>query len=223
MDNPLGILPPGLEQFGVQRERTEGASRLGQEAFLELMVAQLQHQDPLKPMESGDFLGQIAQFSTASGIADLQGSFTTLADALQSNQALQASTMVGRTVLVAGDTVDFDGAGAVRGAAELAQGSGEVVVNVHDAAGQLLKRLSLGAREAGPVQFTWNGLDDAGAAVPAGSYRIEVQALTGDGPVSVPAWVPAKVESVSLRAGGTPQLNLAGRGAVGLGEVKQVM
>ena len=76
---------------------------LGQAEFLELMTAQLKYQDPLKPMENGDFLGQMAQFGTVSGINDLNATINTMSASFQSNQALQASTLVGRRVLVAAD------------------------------------------------------------------------------------------------------------------------
>ena len=65
---------------------------LGQTEFLELMTAQLKYQDPLKPMENGDFLGQMAQFGTVSGINELNTTFSSMSASFQSNQALQAST-----------------------------------------------------------------------------------------------------------------------------------
>ena len=71
---------------------------LGQADFLQLMTAQLEAQDPLKPQESGEFLTQLAQFGTVNGIQELQKSFTGLSNSLLSLQALQASTLVGRTV-----------------------------------------------------------------------------------------------------------------------------
>ena len=74
--------------------------QLGQAEFLELMTAQLRFQDPLQPMENGDFLGQMAQFGTVSGINDLNNTFNSMSSSFQSNQALQASTLVGRRVLV---------------------------------------------------------------------------------------------------------------------------
>ena len=84
----------GLALQSSDKKRTE----LGQDAFLKLMTAQMQHQDPFKPMESGEFLGQIAQFSTVSGIQAMQESLAGLSTALTSNQTLQAANLVGRGV-----------------------------------------------------------------------------------------------------------------------------
>lgn len=223
IDRPQGILPPGLELFAARPGRASARRELGQQEFLALMVAQIQNQNPLQPMESGDFIGQIAQFSTVEGIAGLERSFATLASTLQSSQALQASTMVGRSVLVNGREVQLATDAPVRGALELPGASSEVVVNIHDAAGQLVKRLVLGAQPAGTVPFTWNGLDDSGAALAAGTYRLEARAVMDGKEVSIGTWVPDKVESVSLRSGSPPQLNLARAGPVSLDAIRQVM
>src|SRR5690606_26139858 len=77
---------------------------LGQEDVMALMITQLQSQDPLKPMENGEFIGQMAQFSTVTGIAEMTKSVSALTEAYSSGQALQAASMVGRTVLTEGDS-----------------------------------------------------------------------------------------------------------------------
>ncbi|MCC7413259.1 MAG: flagellar hook assembly protein FlgD [Gammaproteobacteria bacterium] len=226
MDNPLGILPPGLENLSIaaqQKAATGANKKLGQDTFLELMIAQLKNQDPMKPMESGDFLAQIAQFTTASGVGELNDSFNTLAGALQSNQALQASTLVGRNVLVPSQIAVLTPGTPVQGTIDLPRAAGLVSLSVYDSAGQLVRQMSLGAQTAGTSQFSWDGLDDAGAAVPAGRYRIAIEAESGNETLSLQPYLPARVESVSLRSGGAPQLNLTGLGTVGLDEVRQVM
>ena len=91
-----------FNQLGLTQtpETKKANDELGQAEFLELMTSQLKFQDPLKPMENGDFLAQMAQFGTVSGINDLNANFNSMAASFQSNQALQASTLVGRKVLV---------------------------------------------------------------------------------------------------------------------------
>ena len=109
MDKPSAILPGALDQFALRETETNrDQGELGQAEFFDLMVTQLKNQDPFKPMESGEFLGQIAQFSTVDGIGGLQRSFESLAGSLQSSQALQASTMVGRSVALPGDTLRLE-------------------------------------------------------------------------------------------------------------------
>jgi flagellar basal-body rod modification protein FlgD len=223
MTTSLGLLPPGLEHLQVRSADTRQNKELGQDTFLELMIAQLKNQDPLKPTESGEFLSQIAQFSTVSGIQQLQGSFSSVAAALQSNQALQASTLVGRTVLTARDTAALEPGTAVRGAFELPAAAANVAVEVYDGAGQRLKRLELGNQRAGLVNFTWNGLDEAGAALPAGTYRFKAQAQIGEETRAIGTYLPGKVESVSLRAGAAPFLKVTHLGTVSLDAIKLVL
>ena len=94
-----------LGGLGLEVPQTVREGDLGQEDFLHLMLTQLKNQDPFKPMESGEFLGQIAQFGTVQGLAGLQTSFDSLSSSLVSNQALQASTVVGRSALVQTSTI----------------------------------------------------------------------------------------------------------------------
>ena len=174
MDNKtIGSSSSILEQLAIKQPQATRSKTVSQETFLKLMVAQMNNQDPQKPMESGEFLSQLAQFGSLNGITELQKSFSTLATALQSNQALQASTMVGRNVLVDGNQARLSSAGAkVSGAVEIPAATGDVMLKIYNPAGQLVKQISMGAQPAGQAQFTWEGLDDGGNAAPAGTYRI---------------------------------------------------
>ncbi len=221
MTTPTGALASALDHYALAGQQTQKKAELDQNAFLKLMMTQLKNQDPTKPMDSSAFLGQIAQFSTVSGIGELQKSFGLLSTALQSNQALQSSTMVGRTVMVERDSAPL-AADGLRGAVELPQSTGSLMLGIYSRGGELVKQISLGAQSAGTVPFTWNGLDDAGAALPAGQYVVKAEAQTADGPRAVGTWIAAKVESVSVRANEAPRLNLAGLGAVTLDQIKQV-
>jgi flagellar basal-body rod modification protein FlgD len=105
-----------LAALGLAPQQTEPELELGQEQFLSLMITQLKNQDPFKPMESGEFLGQLAQFGTVSGLAGLQTSFDSLATSLVSNQALQAASLVGRSALVASSAITIGAGQSVEGA-----------------------------------------------------------------------------------------------------------
>jgi len=199
------------------------SAKLGQEAFLELMMTQLKNQDPFKPMESGEFLSQIAQFSSVTGIQDLQSSFSTLSSSLTSNQALQASSLVGRTVLVPQQTALLGEGGSISGTVDLPSSTPELVLNIHDPSGQLVRRISLGQQADGQIPFAWDGRNDAGNPVPAGIYQVSATALVGGEPVAVEALTNARVDSVTLgRSGEGITLNLAGLGSLALSEVRQI-
>ncbi len=226
MTKPGDILPPGLEHLGInQQTQTEKPrNSLGQDEFFQLMVAQLTNQDPLKPLESNEFLGQVAQFSTVTGVQDMHRAIADLSASFQSNQALQASTMVGRDVLVPGNRTLLGADGTMKAAAELPGSTGALSASIYDAGGQLVRQLSLGAHDEGLVEFTWDGLTDGGQQAPPGSYSIALTASFNNETHAVESLVAAKVESVTLGKAGTGmQLNLAGLGPVDTGLVRQLL
>ena len=223
MANSISGLPPSLDHLALKQDEVKKNKSLNQEAFLKLMITQLNNQDPSKPLETGEFFSQLAQFGTVNGINQLQTSFASLATALQSNQALQASTMVGRDVLIEGSRIKLAGGGRIGGAVELPQASGEVTVRIYNAAGQLVKTLPLGAQAAGQARFVWEGLDDGGVAVPAGQYRVVADAQIDGQSLAVATLLEGRVESVTLLAGGAgPRLNVAGLGQLGIDAVREV-
>jgi flagellar basal-body rod modification protein FlgD len=215
----------GLGLTNPAAKKAEGKGNdLGQEQFLELMITQLKNQNPLKPMENGEFLGQMAQFGTVSGIQELQGSVNSLANALQSNQALQASALVGRAVLTPGGEGILEEGGTVKGAIDLPQSTTALTLKITDSSGQLVRRLELGPQASGPVQFSWDGLTDGGQPAGAGKYRVAAEAMFDGALTAVDAQVATKVESVSLgRDGQGIVLNLAGLGSVPLSEVNEIL
>ena len=218
------ILPAELQHLAVKQPEKKENEGLGQDAFLELMLTQIQHQDPLNPMESGDFLSQMAQFGTVNGITELNGSFATLAGSLQSSQALQASTMVGNTVLVPGSSSELVSGGQISGAIDLENSTSNLVLNITDASGQSVRQVDLGSHTAGLAKFTWDGLDNNGNALPGGTYSIQAAALINSEAVAQSVLVNAKVDSVSLsKTGGEPLLNLNGLGTVSINQVREIM
>jgi len=226
MTKPSDILPPGLESLSIDRTSQTNKPRksLGQDEFFELMVAQLKSQDPLKPLDSNEFIGQMAQFSTVTGIENMQNSISELAATFQSSQALQASTLVGRRVLVPGSQGVLPADGSLTAAAELPQSTGSLSANIYDTRGQLVRHLSLGAHQAGTVQFDWDGLMDNGQQAPAGTYSIGVTAAMNDETSALETLTSAQVESVTLGRGGAGmQLNLLGLGPVDVSRVRQLL
>lgn len=200
---------------------------LGQEQFLKLLTTQLTHQDPMKPMESGDFLGQMAQFSTVSGIQDLQASFKSFADSINSGQALQAAGLVGHYVSVPSATALLSGAdgGKIYGDFDLPSSSNNVKVRILDpSTGMPVKEIDLGTHAAGNVQFDWDGVDSNGAMSKYGVYKVEASA-TIDGKNTVLATnVIAKVDSVTMANGGTGmEVNLTGLDPVKFSQIKQIL
>lgn len=196
---------------------------LGQDEFLKLMTTQMTHQDPNKPMENGDFLAQMAQFSTVEGIGSLNDSFAEFSSSITSGQGLQAATLVGQSVMVASDegvlsvTKNLNGEVALKGPTE------QLNVKITGSDGSVLKTLNLGKQDKGNVEFEWDGLLDDGTQATPGTYKITAESIIdGENTISQ-AYVTAEVKSVSL--GNSTEgvtMDLAGLGKVKFNEVKKI-
>jgi len=223
IDKATGV---SWESLGLNRtEEKKKEDDVGQEQFLELMLAQLQNQDPMKPMESGEFLTQMAQFSSAKGIQEMSESLSSFTESLTSSQALQASSLIGRHVMVPGERGYLEqGSNGIAGAAELPTSATDVTVSVYDMAGTLVHRSSWGQQEAGMFQFSWDGKGADGQPVAPGHYRFSVEALAGGENKAVETMLVSRVDSVTLGKGGQGvTLNLAGLGTANLAEVREIM
>jgi len=218
-----------LQNLGISNNReninkaAEDKNEIGQQQFLELMVAQIRNQDPFEPLENGEFLSQIAQFSTVSGIQDLQDSFSSFAGSLSSNQALQASALVGRSVAVNTDVAVLKPGSNVDGALGLSSNSTNVKVEFFNTAGELVRSIPLGEQRAGLVDFSWDGKDASGNAVPSGAYRVVATANIDGEEVALGTLVKDNVESVILgRPGEGTTLNLSALGATDFNRVEEI-
>ncbi len=212
-------------ELGLTRpQQTKSSSNeLGQEDFLKLMTAQLQNQDPLEPTSNGEFMGQLAQFGTVTGIGDLKTEIQNLVSTLSSNQTFQAAGMVGRQVLVPATQGILEEDGVIEGAIELEASASSVTIEVQDLSGQLIRNLSLGRQSPGMVTFNWDGLATDGEAVPPGRYVIRAEAITGGVNEAQDVLIAETVRSVSIpKPGEALTLDLAGSGVVNFSEIRQI-
>ena len=190
--------------------------------YLSLMTAQLKNQDPLEPMDNGDFLGQIAQFATVSGIGDLNDSFSGFSQSMQSDQALQGSTLVGRSVLVPSSIGTMTAEDGLKGQINVEEPVSDLKVQVFSENGVLVRTIDMGSA-AGYTNFTWDGFSDNGEALTPSIYQFKASGtVNGDNTAFATATV-AKVESV-LVGGGSQGLimNLGGIGSVPFSEAQEI-
>jgi flagellar basal-body rod modification protein FlgD len=212
----------GLSSGDSQSRGTNDATELGLNTFLKLMVTQLNNQDPFKPMENGDFLSQIAQFGSVTGLEQLNKSFESLSTNITSGQALQAGSLVGREILAPVDAGFLMPGGSIRGQVSLEQSSPQVMVRITDQVGQLVRELPMGSAAPGSLNFSWDGLDDAGNYAAPGLYNIQVEAIQNDRPVDLQTKLFSKVESVNLSGRNGLTLNLEGLGPIAFNNVQQI-
>ncbi len=213
-----------LDSLGLLRQEQSATTRneLGADDFMKLMIAQMQNQNPMDPMDNGDFIAQLAQFSASSGIQDLNTSFASLSTSLQSYQALQASSLVGRSVLISSDSGQINAGGSIDGLINLESTTSQLTLGIYDQSGALVRRVQMGMQSAGTVPFKWDGIGDNGVAMSAGVYEVRAEALVGGKATAMETLIYSDVESVSLSARGGVLLNLAGVGTVDLSKVYQI-
>jgi flagellar basal-body rod modification protein FlgD len=197
---------------------------LGGTDFITLMLAQLQNQDPTSPVDSNTFLTQLAQLSEVQGITSLNSSFSTLSSSLTSNQAMQASSLLGHQALVNSSTATIAAGATVTGAVNVPQTTSQVVLSITDSTGALVSQINLGAQPAGLANFSWNGTTGSGSQAPAGTYTLTAQyAGATSGGTAATTLVNGTVESVSMGAGSAGMtLNVAGVGSVPFSSLQQI-
>jgi len=215
-----------IDDFQAIAPRPQQASRdnLGQADFLTLMISQFKNQDPFEPMDNGQFLGQLAQFSTVNGIESLNSSFSGLSGSMQDNQALQAAGLVGHRVLAVTDVGYLGDEGPLLGGIELESSAANVQIDITDASGALVQRLELGQQPPGMVRFSWNGNDADGDRAASDQYQVSARVIRGVNVESAPTVIESEIQSVTLgQFGGGMSLNLAGGQRMPLGQVYQII
>jgi flagellar basal-body rod modification protein FlgD len=209
-------------------ETKKNNNELGQAAFLELMITQMNNQNPLSPQDNSEFVAQLAQFSSVEGLERLNKTF----NSFMSNNALQASSLVGRSVTVESDKSTLTKGGIVSGSADLAYSTKNLKINIYDENGALVQKIPVGEVSQGEMVFRWDGqnlevngelLDwEAGdEAAAAGEYKFEITADQNGKNEALKTSLSANVNSVTIGENGTLILNLAGVGAVEASKVKQ--
>ena len=170
-----------LNKLGVktQEEAAKGNKKtsLGQEDFLKLMTTQLQNQDPFAPMDNGDFIAQMAQFSTVTGITEINNNLTNIGSKLEPNRIATAAQFLGHSVLIPGKVVSPDENGEIHGVIDLPASSTDVGLTFTNDSGEVVKTLNLGSQNKGLVGFSWVDIPDS---LKKSNERLTIQAYAGN-------------------------------------------
>ena len=203
-------LPANVQSAAaLQSQRQSGTSDLGQNDFLRLMTTQLKNQDPFAPMENGEFLAQMAQFSTVAGLDSVNDTLGAISGQIAGNRIATGASLLGSQVLVPGSLARPDAAGEIHGVVDLPQAVSAVTIGYVDTAtGMELHRQVAGPQASGLFGFSWDDLP-ADLKAARGQVRIQVTAQTADGALSLAPSVYARVTGVELpREGGQIALRL---------------
>ena len=193
-----------------QTSETEKTKKdtLGQSDFLKLMTTQLQNQDPFAPMDNGDFIAQMAQFSTVTGIQEINNSIGRLVEEFDQARIATASNLLGHSVLVPGDTGLPDEDGELHGVLDLPEGTISTELRYLDAdSGEELFYDDLGPRPSGLVGFSWQTIPQEFLD---SEKRIKIEATidTGKGPEQLSPSIYSKVISASVGSGDNKEVLL---------------
>jgi flagellar basal-body rod modification protein FlgD len=175
------------------------------DTFLKLLVAQLAHQDPLKPMENADFTAQLAQFSMLEQLEAMNKNLRSMVDAQQGLNGLetkmQATSLVGKEVTIKGNSIQVHSGHATKLAYNLPAPSAHVSIEILNGAGQPIQVFNETNKPAGQYTVPRYGKDDRAKKLPDGVYTARVTAKDGAGqPVAVETFIQGRVNGVEYGA-----------------------
>ena len=148
-----------------------------QDDFLKLLIAQLQNQDPLKPMDNQEFAAQLAQFNSLGQLIEINSKLGALQSGQGSTSQYNAASLIGKEISSAGNTVSLSSDSSPSIGYQLGANAARVVVSIGNASGQLVRQIDAGARSAGDQSIVWDGKDGAGQKLPPGEYDFEINAF----------------------------------------------
>jgi len=196
---------------------------LNQSDFFALLTQELSYQDPTKPVDNNEMISQMTGFSTTDGISNLNDKFEGFANMMGSSQALQASSLVGRSVLVDDNRFESTEGETVKGKLKLDLPANNVVIYVENESGAVVQQVPVGNVSRGEFGFEWNGQLANGEQAGSGVYRFRVAGLVGGEASELQALTYRNVDSVTLSgAGGQVQLNLKGGNSMALADVVEI-
>ncbi|MDQ2138567.1 flagellar hook capping FlgD N-terminal domain-containing protein [Alcaligenaceae bacterium A4P071] len=211
-------------------QRNTSTSSDMKDQFLKLLVEQLKNQDPLNPMDNAQMTTQLAQISTVEGIEKLNATMAIVSGQVGVSQGLAAQGMIGKNVFVPGtdvllgsDPADPTKREATPIGLDLTTGAAKVTVKISDAAGNLVRTITLENVSAGIATVEWDGLTDGKTPAADGKYQVAVTAEDSAGAAiaSTEVLKYAKVDSLSYTSTGAT-LDLGLNGQVSVADVRKV-
>lgn len=226
---------PLLDQLSAQtrqaeQAQTENSDELGKDVFLELLVTQMTNQNPLEPQANSEFVAQLAQFSSVEGLDNLNDTVSDMAASFQSSQALQATSLVGRTVNVQTSQAILPDEGGVTGQVNVPALATSLDMVIKDINGNVVRTQATVNQDSpgqplppGLAPFTWDGKNNAGERMPPGQYTIEFTGKNEDVSLRLDTIMNANVDSVTVGKSGEVTLNVAGVGPVALSKLQEIL
>ncbi len=196
---------------------------LDSDAFLQLLIAELQNQDPTNPTDSTEMINQIASFSTVEQLSALNDTATSIYDSLTAMSLNSAVSFIGQSVLAEGDDISKTDDATTVVSFTLESDAQSLTAHVYNSSGTIINSVSLGATDSGTYTFSWEGTNYTGAEAANGTYSVVFEAYDEDGgSLEVSTMVAGTVSGVSVE-NGTTVLTLSDGRTVNLEDVYSVV
>lgn len=197
-----------LSSYSSFGTNTTDKTSMGKEDFLKLMLAQLQNQDPMNPMEGTEFASQLAEFTSLEQLINLNDAMDTSINAdyflSQSINNTLAATLIGKEVKLDGSSFKNDGDENVTLGYNLSNKANSVTVKIYNEAGVLVKTIENAPKNSGDNKLIWDFTDNEGNSVPEGNYTFKVEAADAESnPISNSTFVLGKIDGVKYTSEGT--------------------
>ncbi len=209
------VTPPSTNS---SKTPSNDLANLDQDTFMQLLLTQVKNQDPINPMDSAQFMGQLAQLASVQGIQQLNQSVDQFSKYMEQNRALQAASLVGREAMVSGSSITSND-GSIAGVVRLPEGATAAEVAIKDSTtGNVIDKVKLqGDQNGSDIPFSWS------KGAPNQTYSLNATAMVDGSPVDAQALVKAPIESVSFdRQNQQTLLHLKGAGTTPLSKIEEV-
>jgi flagellar basal-body rod modification protein FlgD len=183
---------------------------MNKDDFLSLFVTQLKNQDPLNPMDGTEFISQLAQLTQVEQAYNTNSNLAKLIGMMDDSSALSTVSFIGKEVTVSGSEVALTSGGEATLSYVVPQNAEQVVVEIKDSSGISVRTLTQEQTVAGTASLVWDGKNDAGTALPSGTYTFAVKGLDSSGSTfTCETRTRGKVDGVSF-AGSSPTVTVGG-------------
>ncbi|MEL7833592.1 flagellar hook assembly protein FlgD [Fodinibius sp. Rm-B-1B1-1] len=194
-------------QLASQNEKSlTGNNKMGQDQFLQLLVAQMQNQDPINPMDGKEFASQLAQFNSVEQLIGVNDGLEQLS---QSQQMMRteltnsmASSLTGKNVRALSNKVNLGSGEGADVNYDLNNTASEVEIVIRDSSGNEVRRETIDGASAGEHNWKWDGKTNDGVDVPDGQYNVEINATNGDESVKARTFIEGTANKVRFTGEG---------------------
>jgi len=192
----FGSTPTRVEDDSILNANSLDSNILNKDDFLKLLMAQMQHQDPLNPLENTEFLSQLSQFSQLEQTYNINQNISDLTDSQSSIRDCLLSNLLGKTVMVTGSEIDLHNQDGADLTFDLMDWAEKVTITINNADEQQVKTIQNLNQEGGLHNVHWDGTDDKGQKVAEGNYTFTVTAFNDEESVRATPYMTGQVSEI---------------------------